>query len=119
MVSLLNSKEFKVVLGRYGRVFTRILFPSSKVQSRVIMIRNFGNMLLRLTKNHGPVFVVKYLKALSVALQRYIGGLPLSSLREIEPSLPLPRLATCGLPSFIPQRERNELKKLTPSVVRW
>lgn len=119
MVSLLNSHEFKVVLRRYGRVFTRILFPKSKAQSRLQMLTKFGDMLLRLTKHHGPVFVVKYLKALTVALQRFIGGQPLSSLREIEPDLPLPRLASCGLPSFIPLRERWELKRLTPSVVRW
>jgi hypothetical protein len=76
-------------------------------------------MLLRLTRHHGPSFVVKYLKALTVALQRFLGGQPLSSLREVEPHLPLPRLATCGLPAFIPLRERQELRKLTPSVVRW
>jgi len=119
MVSLLNSSEFKSVLRRYGRVFTRILFAGQKVQSRLQILTKFGNMLLRITKHHGPVFTVKYLKALTVALQRFIGGSPLSSLREIEPDLPLPRLASCGLPSFIPLRERNELKRLTPSVVRW
>jgi len=119
MVSLLNSSEFKSVLRRYGRVFTRILFVGSKVPSRLQMITRFGDMLLRITKHHGPVFTVKYLKALTVALHRYLGGKPLSSLREIEPLLPLPRLASCGLPSFIPLRERSELKKLTPSVVRW
>lgn len=119
MVSLLNSTEFKSVLRRYGRVFTRILFVGSKVQSRLQILTRFGDMLLRITKNHGPVFTVKYLKALTVALQRYIGGRPLSSLREIEPNLPLPRLTSCGLPAFIPLRERVELKRLTPSVVRW
>lgn len=119
MVSLLNSKEFKDVLKRYGRVWTRTLFPAHKVPSRLQILTRFGDMLLRLTRHHGPRFVVKYLKALTVALQRFIGGQPLSSLREIEPDLPLPRLATCGLPTFIPLRERLELKKLTPSVVRW
>jgi hypothetical protein len=119
MVSLLNSTEFKAVLKRYGRVFTRILFPTSKVSSRLLLLTRFGDMLLKINKHHGPLFVVKYLKALSVALQRYIGGRPLKSLREVEPDLPLPRLATCGLPHFLPSRERNELKKLTPSVVRW
>jgi len=119
MVSLLNSSEFKSVLMRYGRVFTRILFSGQKVHSRLLILKHFGDMLLRITKHHGPVFTVKYLKALNVALQRFIGGEPLSTLREIEPSLPLPRLASCGLPSFIPLRERSELKRLTPSVVRW
>lgn len=120
MVSLLNSEEFKSVLRRYGRVFTRILFSEKrKVQSRLLILTRFGDMLLRITKHHGPVFTVKYLKALTVALQRFIGGQPLSSLREIEPDLPLPRLASCGLPSFIPLRERLELVRLTPTVVRW
>jgi len=119
MVSLLNSQEFLDVLRRYGRVWTRVLFPAHKVPSRLVTLSRFGNMLLRLTRHHGPSFVVKYLKALTVALQRFIGGSPLSSLREVEPDLPLPRLATCGLPTFIPLRERYELKKLTPSVVRW
>lgn len=119
MVSLRNSQEFLAAFKRYGKVFTRILFESSKTPTRLQLLTKFGNHILRLTKNHGPSFVVKYLKACTVALQRKIGGTPLLSLREVEPDLPLPRLTSSGLPNFIPLRERREIEKLTPSVVRW
>jgi len=119
MVSLQNSQEFLGVLRRYGRLMTRILFEKSKVSNRLQLITRFGEMLLRLNREHGSAFVVKYLKACTVALQRFIGGQPLKSMREIEPDMPLPGLTKSGLPKFIPSRDRRELGKLTVRVVRW
>jgi len=118
MVSLGNSIEFLTVLRRYGRLFSRFLFIRSKVSTRLSLLTKFGNMLLRLHRIHGSEFVVKYLKACLVSLQRYIGGKPLKTMREIEPLLPLPGLTKAGLPKFIPLRDKRELEKLTVSVVR-
>jgi hypothetical protein len=119
MVSLRNSEEFLAVLRRYGRIISRTLFAKSKVSTRLQLLTKLGHMMLRISRHHGPNFTVKYLKALTVCLQRYLGGRPLKSLREIEPDLPLPRLTSSGLPNFIPTRDRRELGKLTVSVVRW
>jgi hypothetical protein len=119
MVSLSNSKEFVAVVRRFGKLFSRFLFTGRKVQSRLQLLTKFSQMLLRMQRTNGSIFVVKYLKACNVSLQRFIGGKPLSSMREIEPELPLPGLTKAGLPKFIPTRDRRELDKLTVSVVRW
>jgi len=119
MVSLKNSKEFLAVFRRYGRLFSRFIFTSRQVSSRLQLLTKLGNMLIRLNRIHGSEFVVKYLKACNVSLQRYLGGKPLKSMREIEPCLPLPGLTKAGLPKFIPLRDQRELGKLTVSVVRW
>lgn len=119
MVSLSNSKEFVAVVRRYGKLFTRFIFANSKVSNRLQLLTKFTQMLLRMQKTNGSTYVVKYLKACNVSLQRFIGGKPLKSLREIEPELPLPGLTKAGLPKFIPTRDRRELDKLSVSVVRW
>jgi hypothetical protein len=119
MVSLRNSQEFLAVLKRYGKIFSRILFVPSKVSTRMQLLTKFGCHILKLHKNHGTEFVVKYLKSCTVAIQRYLGRQPLKSLRELEPDLPLPRLTSSGLPSFIPLRDRREIERDTLSVIRW
>jgi hypothetical protein len=119
MVSLKNSKEFLATLRRYGKLFTRFLFSAGQIQSRLQLLTKFGQMLLRMQRQNGSTYVVKYLKACNVSLQRFLGGLPLKTMREIEPDLPLPGLTKAGLPKFIPLRDQRELDKLTPSVVRW
>jgi hypothetical protein len=62
-----------------------------------------------LNKHHGSLFVVKYLKASQLAIQRKLAGQPFSSLREIEPDLNLPRLAKCGLPAIIGTKDRKAI----------
>jgi len=119
MVSLKNSKEFLAVFRRYGRLFSRFIFTHRQVSSRLQLLTKFGDMLIRLNRTHGSAFVVKYLKACNVALQRYLGGKPLKTMREIEPCLPLPGLTKAGLPKFIPLRDQRELGRLTVSVVQW
>jgi hypothetical protein len=118
MVSLKNSDEFLAVMKRHGKLFSRILFQRSKVPSRLQFLTKFSRMLLRMQRTNGSEFVVKYLKACNVALQRFLGGKPLRSMRELEPDLPLPGLTKSGLPKFIPKRDLRELDKLTVSVVR-
>lgn len=60
-------------------------------------------------KHHGATTVVKYLKASHLAIQKCISKDKISSLRDLEPDLPLPRLSTSRLPRFIPLKDRREI----------
>jgi len=71
-----------------------------------------------LNKHHGSLFVVKYLKASQLAIQRKLAGQPFSSLREIEPDLNLPRLASCGLPAIIGSRDRKAILSGSTRVIQ-
>jgi len=62
--------------------------------------------------------VVKYLKACNLAISKYLAGQALSSLRELEPDLPLPRLSKSGLPAIIGTRDRRSLASNSPKVIR-
>jgi hypothetical protein len=71
-----------------------------------------------MNKRHGSEFVVKYLKACNLAVSKFLAGQPLSSLRELEPDLPLPRLSKSGLPNIIGTRDRRSLAANSTKVIR-
>jgi hypothetical protein len=71
-----------------------------------------------MSKRHGVPYTVKYLKACQLAVQKKIAGQPLSSLRELEPDLALPRLTKSGLPRFIQLRDRRAIASGSHSVIR-
>jgi hypothetical protein len=71
-----------------------------------------------MSKRHGVPYTVKYLKACQLAVQKRIAGQPLSSLRELEPDLPLPRLTKSGLPRIIQLRDRRAISSGSHSVIR-
>jgi len=73
---------------------------------------------LRLRKNNGDLFVIKYLKACQLAVQKKIAGQPFVSLRDIEPDWNLPRLATSGLPAIIGTRDRKALVQFSYKTIR-
>jgi len=53
-----------------------------------------------------------------VALQKYLAGDPLTSLRKLEPRLPLPRLIN-GCPAIINRRDRELMRKGNTWVQRF
>lgn len=75
-------------------------------------------VIFRMVKNHGSNFTVKYLKACQLAIQKAIAKNKFDSLRDIEPTLCLPRLATSGLPRIIPLSDRRLIMGGNPSVIR-
>jgi len=81
------------------------------------LFHNFAQYLIKMTKNHGESYTVKYLKACQLAIQKYIAGHPLNSLRELEPDLPLPRLSN-GLPIIIGSRHRFLIRRQHSSIIR-
>lgn len=89
-----------------------------KTSKRLVQLQKFGTYLLRMNKHHGGIYVVKYLKSSQLAIQRFIAGNPVLTLREIEPELNLCRLTTGGLPKIIPLSDRRLIKGGSTSVIR-
>jgi hypothetical protein len=67
-------------------------------------------LVLKLNKNHGADFTIKWLKACYVTLQKALGDDKLKSLRDLEPGLPLPRLIN-GFPAVIGSKDRDLIRK--------
>lgn len=76
-----------------------IIHRDKKVTNKLRVYHRFVLYLLFLNRKHGTTYVVKYLKASLLAIQKVIAGTPFKSLSEIEPDLPLPRLSKGGLPA--------------------
>lgn len=120
MVSLNNSFELLGLLRKYGWRMLYATMPSIvNLTKRLSQLQSFGRYILRMNKNHGSMYTVKYLKSSQLSIQRYIAGNSVSSLREIEPDLNLCRLTSGGLPRIIPLSDRRLIKARSPSVIRW
>jgi len=72
-----------------------------------------------LKRRHGDLYVIKYLKASQLAIQKSIAGTPFKTLREIEPDLPFPRLTRKGLPVFIGTRDRQSIANGSISSIQF
>ena len=107
----LNSIELLALLRRLGwRLILASFTRGVSLPRRIRQLLGFGRYLLRMKKHHGDVYVVKYLKASQLCLQKRIAEDRISSLRDLEPDLPLPR---------IPQEDRRAICQGSPSVIRW
>jgi len=119
LISLKNSKEFLAVLSSYSwKVISLCLRSKLKIANRVRLFHRFGKYLLLMQYRHDSLFVIKYLKASQLAVQKKIAGQPFSSLREIEPDLPLPRLSKSGLPIIIGTRDRRAICSSSLRVIQ-
>jgi len=58
------------------------------------------------------------MKSCGVALQKYLGGDALHSLRDLEPNLSFPRLIN-GLPSIIPGKARRAIREGSIGYIRF
>jgi hypothetical protein len=100
------------------RISVLSLGKSKGLSSRVRIFNNFMQSVFRIYRNHGASFTIKWLKGNSVALQRFLARSPYHSLREIEPTLPLPRLIN-GLPGVIPQGDRRLTREDNIGIIRF
>jgi len=104
---------------KYGfKIIKLCIHKRSKLVPKLRMLHNFGKYLVYLNKHHGTTYVVKYLKAAQLSIQRKLAGQPFSSLREIEPELNLPRLAKCGLPAIIGTKDRKAILSGSTQVIQ-
>lgn len=119
LISLESSKAFIDFLMKYGfKIIKLCIHKRSKLVPKLRMLHNFGKYLCYLNKHHGTTFVVKYLKAAQLSIQRKLAGQPFSSLREIEPDMNLPRLAKCGLPAIIGTKDRKAIISGSTQVIQ-
>jgi len=82
------------------------------------MLHNFGVFILKMNRNHGEVYTVKYLKACQLCIQKKLAGQPFSSLREVEPDYNFPRLSKSGLPSVIKTTDRSSICNNSYRIIR-
>jgi hypothetical protein len=115
----LESKSLSSLFNRFAfKIISLSLRSSRKISNRIQLYHKFGLYLLSMNRRHGSTYVVKYLKACSLALSKAVAGQPFSSLREIEPDLPLPRLTKSGLPRIIGTRDRKAILSGSTKVIR-
>jgi len=120
LISLNNSIELLALGRKLGYRMVLLCFPSSvRYTFRCAQVLNFFKYLLIMKKHHGETYVVKYLKACQLCLQKAIAKDQISSLRALEAELPLPRITRSKLPRFIPMLDRRAIMAGNPSVIRW
>lgn len=119
MINLSSDKHLRLVARSIGRRILTICFLNTKESNRVRLIHNFAVHILKIYRCHGELYTVKYLKACQLSIQKKIAGQPFSSLREIEPDLPLPRLTKSGLPQIIKLSDRASIVRGSMSVIRF
>jgi hypothetical protein len=71
-----------------------------------------------MTKNHGDMYTVKYLKASQLCIQKKLAGQPFKSMREIEPDYNFPRLSKSGLPTIIKLQDRSSICNGSLRIIR-
>jgi len=91
---------------------------SGSIKERIRIAFNFFSFVIKMNRNHGSVFTVKWLKANQVALQKYLGSDRLNSLRTLEPNIPLPRLIN-GCPAIINRSDRLLIRQGSTSLMRF
>jgi hypothetical protein len=117
MVSLGNSFELLRLVKKLGwRVISACTDQQVSLFRELKILKGFAGYLLQMQKHHGATTTVKYLKSCHLAIQKCISKDQITSLRDIEPDLPLPRLTTSRLPRFIPLSDRRAI--ISGSVFR-
>jgi len=94
------------------------LGKASSVTARVRSAYNFITFIEKMNRHHGSVYTIKWLKASHVALQKFLGGDKITSLRSIEPNVPLPRLIN-GCPAIINRADRKLIREGHAGLARY
>lgn len=120
LVTLGNSLELPVLFKRLGwRIVSATFARKAKLPMRIKYLGTYWNHIRRLTRIYGPKYVVLYLKASQLALQKHLAGTPLTSLKELMPGYPVKRLDRRGLPLVIPMGDRRLIQAGSASIIRY
>lgn len=84
--------------------------------NRALVTKNFMIFVLKMKKNHGSDFTIKWLKCCYVSLQKSLGKDCLESMRDLEPNLPLPRLIN-GIPAVISAEDRKLIREMDSRII--
>lgn len=123
-VAIIDEKMFSIPrlwkgISPYMRKVISVIYGgTSQIVYRVRTLNNLNLFLIAMYKHHGATFTVKWLKACHVAMQRSLGGDCVSSLRDLDPSLPLPRTSN-GLPQVIPKVDRVRIRKGDSKTIQF
>jgi hypothetical protein len=120
MVSLGNPFELLRLIGSIGwRVISACTDSRVSLFRELKILKGFAGYLLLMTKRHGATYTVKYLKSGHLAIQKSISKDHISSIKDIEPDLQLPRLSTSKLPRFIPLSDRRAIRSGNAFRIRY
>jgi hypothetical protein len=108
--SLIRDIGYKLIILANGSI--------KKATSRLRTYHKVAHMVVLITRHHGSAVAVKWLKACNLSLSKFLGGERLTSLRKLEPSTPLPRMATVGLPAIIGTRDRRSIASGSVRLIR-
>jgi hypothetical protein len=111
----LRTSKFKNML---RQMYYLTLARTRRLAFRANCTTKFLSFILKLKKNHGPEFTIKWLKAGYVSIQKELGQNGLKSLRDLNPDLPLPCLAG-RLPRIIPVQDRASIKAGNVAIIRF
>ena len=119
-----SSKGAPSLLALFKEVGFRVIgacFPSKvKFRNRLAQLNRFRDFLRKMERNHGPTFVVKFLKLNQLAIQKCIAGTPVKSLTGLDPTFyTYSRLSPAGLPVIIPTRDSGLVLRRASPVIRW
>jgi len=113
-----DSNNLLALFERFGFRMISAVFPNEvNYKSRLHTMYVFAGFIHQMYLHHGEEFVVHYLKVGQLAIQKYIAGEPLSSLKELK-DLPFPRLSN-GLPKVIPSVDRGLIRAGHSQVIRF
>lgn len=120
LVSPLNPNRFRCVFSNlsWRLVAVSLMRRGRKVHTRIRVFSKFSLLMLSITRRHGVAYLIKYLKACQLAIQKAVAGQPLKSLRELEPTLPVHKLTSTGLPTWIGTRDRRAILGGSVPVIR-
>jgi len=114
----ISKVTFDKLLKTLPKLITLCFDKVTGFQGRLLIANNFIQFVMKTNRNHGSTYTIKWLKACTVALQKWLGGDRLKSLREIEKDLPLPRLIN-GCPAIINRSDRFRMIHGDASVIRF
>lgn len=117
LFSLRNEKLLRKVLSKYSQKVISLATGKIKVSPRLRRFNNFLGLVFKYYKNHGASYTIKWLKACHMTVQRKLSSNHCTSLRDIEPNLPLPRLIN-GLPTFIGTMDRKMIRMNHKGTIR-
>lgn len=117
LLKLDNSKELLRFIYQHGPNLETMIRGKISFRLNPTLLHIYKHVM-KLYQHHGSLFVVKYLKASGMALQRFLGGSPMTTLRELDPALPFPQMAGF-LPPIIPKGDRNKILSGDVSTIRF
>jgi hypothetical protein len=117
-LSLRNEQLLRKYLNLHAWKLFSLALGKVQVSSKLRQFNKFLDIVLKTYRHHGSDYTITYLKNCHVCIQRKLSSNPMHSLRELSPSLPMPRLVN-GLPKFIGSVDRAAIRAGDHKTIRY